>query len=54
MKKILRKLLVLIASLAIVAGVLGGIFFIQDKKQKKEAARIEAEENASKEDAKAA
>lgn len=54
MKKILRKLLVLIASLAIVAGVLGGIFFIQDKKQKKEAARIEAEENASKEAAKAA
>lgn len=54
MKQILRKLLVLVASLAIVAGVLGTVFYIQDKKAKEEAARIEAEENAAKEVAKAA
>ena len=54
MKQILRKLLVLVASLAIVAGVLGSVFYIQDKKAKEEAARIEAEENAAKEVAKAA
>ena len=54
MKQILRKLLVLVVSLAIVAGVLGSVFYIQDKKAKEEAARIEAEENAAKEVAKAA
>lgn len=54
MKKILYKLLVLIASLAVVAGVLGAVFYVQDKKTKREAARIEAEENAAKETAKAA
>lgn len=54
MKQILRKLLVLVVSLAIVAGVLGTVFYIQDKKAKEEAARIEAEENAAKEVAKAA
>lgn len=54
MKKILYKLLVLIASLAVVAGILGTVFYVQDKKAKEEAARIEAEENAAKEVAKAA
>ena len=54
MKKILYKLLVLIASLAVVAGILGTVFYMQDKKAKEEAARIEAEENAAKEVAKAA
>ena len=54
MKQIIRKLLVLITSLVIVAGVLGTIFYFQDKKAKEEAARIEAEENAAKEVAKAA
>lgn len=54
MKKILYKLLVLIASLAVVAGVLGAFFYVQDKKAKEEAARIEAEENDAKEVAKAA
>ena len=54
MKQIVRKLLVLITSLVIVAGVLGTIFYFQDKKAKEEAARIEAEENAAKEVAKAA
>lgn len=54
MKQILRKLLVLVVSLAIVAGVLGTVFYIQDRKAKEEAARIEAEENAAKEVAKAA
>jgi len=54
MKQILRKLLVLVASLVVVAGVLGAVFYIQDKKAKEEAARIEAEENAAKEVAKAA
>ncbi len=54
MKKILYKLLVLIASLAVVTGILGTVFYMQDKKAKEEAARIEAEENAAKEVAKAA
>ena len=54
MRKILYKLLVLLASLAVVAGVLGAVFYVQDKKAKEEAARIEAEENAAKEVAKAA
>ena len=54
MKKIVYKLLVLIASLAVVAGILGTVFYVQDKKAKEEIARMEAEENASKEVAKAA
>lgn len=53
-QKVIRKLIVYVASLAIVAGVLGVIFFVQDKKAKEEAARIEAEEEATKEVAKAA
>lgn len=54
MKKIVYKLLVIVTSLAIVAGVIGAIFFVQDKKVKEEAARIAAQENAAKEIAKAA
>lgn len=54
MRKIIYKLLVLIASLAVVAGIIGGVYYVQDKKAQEEAARIEAEENAAKEVAKAA
>ena len=54
MRKIIYKLLVLIASLAVVAGIVGGVYYVQDKKAKEEAAGIEAEENAAKEVAKAA
>ena len=53
-QKMIRKLIVYAASLLIVAGVLGVVFFIQDKKQKEETARIAAEEEATKEAAKAA
>ena len=39
-QKMIRKLIVYAASLLIVAGVLGVVLFIQDKKQKEETARI--------------
>lgn len=54
MKKIVYKLLVLVASLAIVAGVIGTIVFVQDRKAREESARITEQENATKEIAKAA
>lgn len=53
-QKLIHKLIVCAASLAIVAGVLGGIFLIQEKWAGEEAAQIEAEEEAAKEAAKAA
>lgn len=53
-QRLIYKLFVYTASLAVVAGVIGVIFLIQEKKVAEEAERIEAEENATKEAAKAA
>ena len=53
-QKLIRKLIVYTASLLIVAGVLGIVLFIQDKMQKEETARIAAEEEATREAARAA